>query len=144
LRLDQLDETFNSAMESHHNIRSNVEVTKEIVLQELGNVKREVEMYAIQTTGCQKGLQELKAKVDAESSQRHEQFKVHANFVSNESLEWQQQFKACARSASEILNTKILDFQELKTITKAVGVQEPPNFRNVITSSFSRVKCPSR
>merc|ERR1719240_2211501 len=82
VKLDQLDEAFSLAMESHHNNTNNVEEMKETVLQEMGDVKRELERCAMQTIGCQRGLQKLKAVVDAESFHRQV-----AKLVSNENLE---------------------------------------------------------
>merc|ERR1712007_11082 len=76
---------------------------------------------------------------DVESSQHPEE--VHAKLVNNEGLECQEQFKARVTSVSDTLNPKILECQELKTNTKAVGLQEPLSFRQLITPSFRAVKC---
>merc|ERR1712007_136997 len=76
---------------------------------------------------------------DVESSQHPEE--VHAKLVNNEGLECQEQFKAHVTSVSDTLNPKILECQELKTNTKAVGLQEPLSFRQLITPSFRAVKC---
>merc|ERR1712007_355693 len=50
-------------------------------------------------------------------------------------------FKAHVKSVSDTLNSKILECQELKTNTKAAGLQEPPSFRQLITPSVRAMKC---
>merc|ERR1712137_310891 len=131
LRLDQLDEMNSSA-----NNTNNVEDVKEILLQELGDVKRGLERCVIEATECQGGLKELRAQVAAESLQHQEQFKFHAALVNNESLERQEQFKVHVKSMSETLNAKILESQELKTNARVyddTAVQESPRFGSVAT-----------
>jgi len=139
VRLDLFEETFNSAMTSQCSANVNVEELTEIVVQEMGDVKRELEKYGIQTAERQRGLQEFKAEVDVESSQHPEE--VSAKLVNNEGLECQEQFKVHVKSVSDILNPKILECQELKTNTKAVGLQEPPSFRQLIAPSVRAMKC---
>merc|ERR1712137_1270749 len=131
LRLDQLDEMNSSA-----NNTNNVEDVKEILLQELGDVKRGLERCVIEATECRGGLKELRAQVAAESLQHQEQFKFHAALVNNESLERQEQFKVHVKSMSETLNAKILESQELKTNARVyddTAVQESPRFGSVAT-----------
>jgi len=99
--LDQLDERFSSAMDSHHNNTNNVDQIKQIVLQEMGDVNHD-----------QGGLQELKPEVAESFHQK--QFKVHARLANNVNLEGQSH----AKSVSETLNTKILQSQKLKSNTK--------------------------
>merc|ERR1712007_331895 len=115
LRLDQLVEKVSSA----NNITNNAEDFKEIVLQELGDVKHGLETCFIETTECQGGLKELRAQVAAESLQHQEHFKVHAALVNNGSLGCQEVFKARVKSMGETLNAEILENQELKTNTRS-------------------------
>merc|ERR1712007_23320 len=49
-------------------------------------------------------------------------------------------FKAHVKSVSDTLNSKILECQELKTNTKAAGLQEPPSFRQLIAPSVRAMK----
>merc|ERR1712007_250144 len=139
IRLNQLDEKVCSA----NNNTNNAEDIKEIVLQELGDVKRGLERCVIETRECQGGLKELRAQVGAESLQHQEQFKVHAALVNNESLERQEQFEAHVKSMSETLNAKILESQELKTNTRLdndTAMQESPRFGSVVTPRFRLTK----
>merc|ERR1712007_11400 len=139
LRLGQLVEKVSS----ENSITNNTEDFKEIVLQELGDVKRGLERCVIETTECQGGLKELRAQVAAESLQHQEQSKVHAALVNNESLERQEQFKAHVQSMSETMNAKILESQELKTNTRLdndTAVQESPRFGSVVTPRSKLMK----
>merc|ERR1712137_1443997 len=138
-KLDQLDAKISSASSN----TSNAEDIREIVLQELGDVKRGLERCVIETTECQGGLKELRAQVAAESLQHQEQFKVHAALVNNKSLERQEQFKAHVKYMSETLDAKIVESQELKTNTRLyndTAVQESPRFGSVVTPRLRLIR----
>merc|ERR1719163_545688 len=77
VRLNQLDEKVTSTDSN----TSNAEHMKEMVLQELGDVKHGLEGCVIETTECKGALRELRAQVDSESFQQQEQFKMHATLV---------------------------------------------------------------
>jgi len=89
-QLSQLDMSFNAAMDSHYTSTNKMVEMKETLLQEMNDVKRELEKCAIQTTECQSGLQELKTQADAKKSKHRVQFKAEAKLVKKENLRPQQ------------------------------------------------------